>query len=371
MQKKIIALAIAGLASSAAFAQTNVQIYGVADAYVSWSNGNSGLAANGGPGVEKHGRDTLGVSSGGLAASRIGFRGTEDLGNGLKALFVLEYGVDMVTTGGMGGGTTANNVVRQQLVGLSGGFGQLSLGRQYAPGFMASFRQDAQVASVLSAMTNMQAFLGGTIRAASNARWDNSIAYNTPTFGGVTVSTIYQGGANPNEIAARESYGVGVNYAGGPVVVDYVYQNATGNLGSVAGFPAGVRTEEHFLGASFDAKVVKVFANAQMLDQGNRAAAGIANKGMGYSLGAIVPVGKANIHLAYAQGDLDSNTRAVLVGGQTRLQGDYTATSAVLTYGLSKRTTLYTGYLYTDNGKANTTAAGIGNTFAAGINHSF
>ncbi len=369
MQKKIIALAIAGLASSAAFAQTNVQIYGVADAYVSWGNTNSGVNTNNGGvnGTEKHGRDTLGVGSGGLSGSRLGFKGTEDLGNGLKAVFVLEYGLDIVSNTGVG---TA--LARQQYVGLQGGFGQVSLGRQYAPGYAPSIRNDAQVASAgLSSNLAMATFLGGTVVAGTNARWDNSIAYNTPTFGGVTVSTIYQGGAQANEIAQRESYGIGVNYAAGPVNVDYVYQNSTGAQATVAGFPSGVRKEEHYVGASFDAKVVKLFASAQTLDQGNRAAAGLANEGFGYSFGAIIPVGKANIHLAYAAGDLNSNTRATLVGGQTRVQGDFTATSAVLTYGLSKRTTLYGGYLYTDNGKSAANAGGIGNTVAAGINHQF
>ncbi|ENO80741.1 porin, partial [Thauera linaloolentis] len=66
MQKKLIALAIAGLVSAPAFAQSNVTIYGVADAYV---------------GFGKHGENDLrGVNSGALSGSRLGFRGTEDLG---------------------------------------------------------------------------------------------------------------------------------------------------------------------------------------------------------------------------------------------------------------------------------------------------
>ncbi|MBK7685506.1 MAG: porin [Rhodocyclaceae bacterium] len=79
MQKKLIALAIAGLASSAAFAQSNVTIYGIVD--VAYTHSSSGSSS------------TSGIDSGGWSSSRMGFRGTEDLGDGLKALFTLEYGL--------------------------------------------------------------------------------------------------------------------------------------------------------------------------------------------------------------------------------------------------------------------------------------
>src|SRR5690606_39044941 len=104
---------VAGLVSAPAFAQSNVQIYGVVDAGV----------VSGKIGDNKFN----GVQSGLLSASRIGFRGTEDLGNGLKAKFTLEYGIN-VDNGG------APNAPRQSWVGLEGGFGFIGLGRQYSPG---------------------------------------------------------------------------------------------------------------------------------------------------------------------------------------------------------------------------------------------
>ena len=90
MQKKVIALAIAGLVSGAAFAQSNVTIYGVAD--VGMQNYNTG-----------YGSKTT-VVSGQNAGSRLGFKGEEALGNGLKAIFVLEAGLQIDT--GSAGGTT-------------------------------------------------------------------------------------------------------------------------------------------------------------------------------------------------------------------------------------------------------------------------
>src|SRR5574343_864641 len=106
MQKKIIALAIAGLASTAAFAQTNVTIYGVADV------GYAHLRADGKKSMNN-------IDSGLLAGSRIGFKGVEDLGNGLKALFTLEYALAMDTNGSVGqiDSPWSGTATRQSFVG--------------------------------------------------------------------------------------------------------------------------------------------------------------------------------------------------------------------------------------------------------------
>lgn len=363
MQKKIIALAIAGLASTAAFAQTNVTIYGIADAYVGYINQNGGTGNNVG---EQHGRDTVTVASGGLSGSRLGFKGTEDLGNGLKAVFVLEYGLDLVNNVGVGVGNAATGntlggtaMARQQYVGLNGGFGTVSFGRQYAPGYYASLN-DASAYSVLSSKAASQAFLNGTIVGGNNARWDNSINYMTNNLGGFTAQVIYQGGAQANELSTRESYGIGATYAAGPVRVDYVFQNAKYLTPAVD----GLRSEEHYIGGSFDAKVVKVIASFQTVDQGDKAVAGQGNKGHAYNIGVIVPVGKGNIHAGYALADRNSNGRAGSV-----YRGQQETLNLIYTHGLSKRTTLYTGVTYNDNDVIN---AGMQTTtVAAGINHAF
>jgi hypothetical protein len=85
MQKKLIALAVASLASGAAFAQTNVTMYGIADAGYVWSQGDALVT-----GTNKF----SGIQSGLLSGSRLGFKGEEALGNGLKAIFTLEYGAE-------------------------------------------------------------------------------------------------------------------------------------------------------------------------------------------------------------------------------------------------------------------------------------
>ena len=147
MQKKIIALAVAGLASTAAFAQTNVQIYGIFDYGYSyrWDSLTNGAV------------DSNSAFNGGQASgSRLGFKGTEDLGNGLKAVFLFEQGLSVDTSSGASSGaittattaaaydasnndgkTGSNNstYTRQAYAGLTGNFGTLIGGRLYTPHF--------------------------------------------------------------------------------------------------------------------------------------------------------------------------------------------------------------------------------------------
>jgi predicted porin len=393
MQKKIIALAVAGLASTAAFAQTNVTVYGIADAAVAYTNFNGGTRGNA---AESHGRDTLSVVSGGLAGSRLGFKGTEDLGNGLKAVFVLEEGFNIDNGTMQSGGTGATAAFqRQAFVGLSSKAGTLSLGRQYAPGYYAGAEYDALVGSTpLSPLRKAAGGIGATIVATDPARWNNTINYVSPNFYGVTAQVMYRAGERANEISIDQGYALGLKYAGGPVSVSYVYHNtetSASGLGAAVTTPTGTTPgstgaqQEHFIGASVDLKVVKLIATAQVSDWGNRQFAGLADRGEAYTIGAIVPVGKGNIHAAAGYADLNGSQRTASGAGA---KGSLTSATIAYTYGLSKRTTLYTGLNYTDV-KAGTNmplssvdsnyavptingnTGGITTTFAAGVNHAF
>jgi predicted porin len=132
MQKKLIALAVASLASGAALAQTNVTIYGIADAGYVYASGDDYVP----------GSNTFsGIRSGLLSGSRIGFKGEEALGNGLKAIFTLEYSLEIDNNTGIG--STGGLNARQQFVGLSSDkLGTAALGRQYAPGYLATVNND-------------------------------------------------------------------------------------------------------------------------------------------------------------------------------------------------------------------------------------
>src|SRR5690606_10200795 len=115
MKKSLLALAVLGTFSGAALAQSSVTIYGVADAGIAYTD-------NGNPAGEQ-----WSVESGQQSGSRLGFKGTEDLGGGLSAIFTLESGFNLDNGTSAQGGRLFG---RQAWVGLNGGFGTVKLGRQ-------------------------------------------------------------------------------------------------------------------------------------------------------------------------------------------------------------------------------------------------
>jgi predicted porin len=174
MQKKLIALAVAGLVSAPAFAQSNVTIYGSIDYGYTVQNKN----------VEKGVRSRQGLDSSVSKANRIGFKGTEDLGNGLKAVFVLETGLN----GDAGSMFKDNN--RQSFAGLAGGFGTVAFGRQYTPQHLFT--------GVVDPFGNNGIGAGGNA-LVKDKRLDNLVAYISPTWGGFSFVTGYTNSYSGNE----------------------------------------------------------------------------------------------------------------------------------------------------------------------------
>jgi len=360
MQKKLIALAVASLASGAAFAQTNVTMYGIADAGYVYSQGDAAVS-----GTNKF----SGIQSGLLSGSRLGFKGEEALGNGLKAIFTLEYSLNIDNNSGIG--NTGGLNARQQFVGLAGGFGTVALGRQYAPGYMATVNNDAFGGAVFAPQSYLTAQAGNTITPNSGARWDNAGTYTSPNWGGFTGKAIYSfgetqdgfGGYNDNFVSTSDNgrWGLGANFAAGAFNIDGVYQvrqNVTG-LG-------GDDINEWYLGGSFDLKFVKLMASYQ--DQNDKNVTN--NDNSTWSLGAVIPFGNSNIHVGYAQTDYDAGV----------IDGKSDSFGLAYTYSFSKRTTLYAGYVWGSNDRDSRptgVVAGVGargedsNSFLAGVRHSF
>lgn len=390
MQKKLIALAVAGLASTAAFAQTNVTIYGVMDAGYVYGTGDRAGALN-------KSMNFSGVQSGLLGGSRLGFRGEEGLGNGLKAVFTAEYALDIDTNNGIGtaGLDTGTNTLRarQTWVGLSHAkLGTLTLGRQYAPSFAASFRNDAFASSTgIGSLARLTLTGNNTISGTNGGRIDNSIAYRSPTWAGFTVSAITGFGetaqqtttnGDGNSRGANQLYGVGANYANGPLNVDFVYHtrrdvtalqaNGGSTFSTLAG-PAWVGTRdsinEWYLGGSYDFKVVKLMGSYQEQNDDNGTSATEASNKL-WQVSAVMPVfGNGKVHAGYSRQSWENT------GG-----GDTSAWNLMYSHALSKRTTLYTGFTRFDNDNntraaaSNSSVGAIGEkntTYAAGINHVF
>jgi predicted porin len=190
--KRLAAVLITAFPLIAA-AQSNVTVYGVMDAAVS-------VEDTGAPGEKSR---TV-INSGDQSSSRLGFRGTEDLGGGLKALFNIEAGVSLDT----GAGDSAL-FGRRSVVGLQGAFGTVTVGREYSP-----------IAAVAGATDILgQGFYGSNLSAFTanrlTRRLSNSVNYKSNPIGGFTALAAYSAGektSGPN----GDLKGLALEYAGGP-----------------------------------------------------------------------------------------------------------------------------------------------------------
>jgi len=386
MQKKLIALAVASLASGAAFAQTNVTMYGIADAGYVYSGGDGGEGSNGD-------NEFSGITSGLLSGSRLGFRGEEALGNGLRAVFTLEYSLDIDGNKGVGNSDTEGGLnARQQFVGLASNWGTVALGRQYAPGYQAATNNDAFAGAAFSPVAFLSNQAGNSISATSTARWNNAATFTSNNYSGFSFKGIYAFGEyspgnernldnGSDNIWDDGAYGLGANYANGPINIDAVWQSRMyrRTLAGAVENQNGGDTNEWYVGGSFDLKFVKLMASYQDQDDNNDGKVDPGalnterygnNNNSIWNVGAVIPVmSSSNIHLSYAQIDYDGEG-----------EGKSDAFGVGFSHGFSKRTTFYAGYVWVDNDKDSYwhgAVKGVGasgetnQTFLAGIRHTF
>ncbi|MES2102471.1 MAG: porin [Pseudomonadota bacterium] len=328
MKKTIPAVVLAslGIFSGVACAQSSVTVYGVVDAALSRDN-------NGGPAGAVSSLDS-GVQSG----SRLGFKGTEDLGGGLKTNFVLEMGIN-VDNGTSGQGAAFG---RQAFVGLAGDFGTVNLGRQKAVTY--------DIMDDLDPFNIGLAGDAGRLFQTTNRR-NNAITYFTPNLSGFTGSLQYGFGEAAGNNSASRLVGLSASYAAGPLLASLAYEkvnDATGNDSA----------KKTLVGATYNFGVAKAHAAYE------------ANKGAGtldtrvWLLGVSVPVGAGAILADYTrvtdQVKADANANQIAIG---------------YSYNLSKRTNLYTSFSRTANDSAVAYNAGAkGATdklFDVGIRHKF
>jgi predicted porin len=351
MQKKLIALAIAGMAAAPAFAQSNVTIYGIADVYYGY-------------GKTDDGNKFSGINSGGLSGSRLGFKGTEDLGNGLKALFVYELGTVNVDSNSSTSGAGFNRT-RQTYVGLGGNWGTAVAGRLQSPGYDFGVKYDTFGAAVFSPVGQLSTGGDMTISGRNSfvagnydTRLDNAAAYISPSFGGVTLKAAYAFG---EQIKTKEEAGYGVkkpanawalaaDYDNGPLSVGAVWHDLNGQEAHVTGLRED--QTEWALGASYDFTVVKLTATYQQAKNKTRGdnIDGTTVKSKLWNIGAAIPVGPGAVKVAYA--DWRQNQEQC---GTTADPANCRARSWAVDYeyGLSKRTTAYVGYSQVKNKNSN------------------
>jgi predicted porin len=348
------------LALPAAHAQTNVQIYGVVDTSLSYLTN-----------VDAAGHAVTKMNSlTGELPSRIGFRGTEDLGNGLSVFFVLENGLSL-DTGMTGQGNRLFG--RAANVGLKGAWGTLTLGRQLNMTYIAPQKADVLGPSLFA--------LGSIDPYLPNARSDNAIGY-MGTFGPVVVGATYSLGRDAsnaggppatncagevagNAQACRQYTGL-LGYETKAWGVNTSYDRMHGNTGAAGGLTSSANTDTRITVNGY-VMLGATKIGAGVIDRDTKAATGRTESDL-YYLGASYPFGAFVLDGQWAR-------RAI-----RHANADVTMLVARLTYGLSKRTFVYTGVGRMDNEGTSAVALDAGgsvgagktqNGFMAGLRHHF
>jgi predicted porin len=324
-------LAGAGLGTAAvpgmAAAQSAVTIYGLLDeALVLEKGGAAGSSTK--------------VTSGVTGGSRIGFKGSEDLGNGLSAVFLLESGINLDTgTSGQGGILFG----RQIYAGLVGNFGSVLLGRQYTPEYMTLVLADPFSTGWAGDAKNLSPTTGN---AAS--RMDNTVKYLSPKFNGVSAELAYGAGEVSGDNASGRQIGAALAYAGGPLNVRLGYHNRNNDTALLKNTSNG---KNLLLAATYDFGVFKGHASYGTARGLNSSPLRNATNPFGRTvtpvastdssnllLGATVPFGGNALLLSYTRKD-----------DKTALNQDASQWAIGYSYALSKRTDLYTGYAKINN----------------------
>jgi len=340
MKKSLIALAVLA-ASGAAMAQSSVTVFGVVDTGVTYVNGQDNWS---------------GLTSGNNAASRIGFRGVEDLGGGLKANFWLEAGLNTDTGDGnaAGAGGSGLEFKRRSTVGLEGGFGEVRLGRELTAAYNAVSRYDVfgQVGIGHARQWTNTANLTST-----GNRVSNMVTYVSPNFSGFKASVNYGFGeattGTPAEYSNRASryLGAGLTYDNGPLSLGLAGERSNRGSNSV-GLNAANDITAWALGGSYNLGVVKLAAAYK--DSKAKPVVGDSAKLKAAYLGLSAPVGAAGeVKASYNRYDQR------FAGGE-KLKADQYALGYV--HNLSKRTALYGTYAFIKN--KNNDGANLGITLA-------
>jgi predicted porin len=313
MKRANFAAGVAVASTIAAFggtaqAQSNVTVYGSLDAGVAY------VSNVGGKSVSR-------VDQGTMQPDRFGFRGTEDLGGGMKAIFQLEGGFFTDT----GNQTNANRLFnRMSTVGLSGNFGTVTLGNM--PDIV--FDYAGKVSNGFQ-LTNWYLFHPGNLDSLANtSQFNNAVRYTSPSFNGLTASAMVGFGEQPGDSKKGRNVSAGAQYANGPMKLVLAYSRLNDRAAGYAGT---------YLGS---------------LGLGN--AATVFNRLTTYAAGGGYIIGDWRLNALYTQ------TKADLPS--TSFKQKNVDLGAAWKYGV--QSTLNMGYTHTEQGDAKWNQVSLSNVYA-------
>lgn len=367
MNKKLIALAIATAVSAPAMAATsNVDVYGLMSVGVDSVNNNNNGA---GDSTKRVGR----VSD---YASRIGFKGTEDLGNGLAATWQIEQ---QINTDGVGTGAFAGAGLRNTFVGLkSKDLGEVRVGKHDTPYKMSTGRLDV----FADTLGDYNGVVGASTATAAGGYFDqrtnNTVAYLTPNFSGFSAAGAYVFGAETATTGSASTgniYSLAAMYEAGPLYLTAAYERHNFGAAGTGTLAATANTEEKAwkLGASYSIMDFTLAAMYEKTDDNLNAG---SNKygHRTWFLSGKYQMGATALKASYANAGSDNQSATVSNGAKLYTLG--------ADYAFSKRTTVYALYTKISNDAgaaynfAYNPAAGVGagdtvSGMSLGLKHSF
>jgi predicted porin len=339
---------LAGAGASAAMAQSNVTVYGLVDTGLVYTTNVNAAGGN----------MTKMPSLTSSFPSRLGFRGTEDLGGGLQAVFTLESGLSL-DTGAMGQGNRLFG--RQASVGLKGAFGTVTLGRQINMTYIAMLKADV-LGPNLFAIGSIDAYL-------PNARSDNSVGY-LGNFNNFVVGATYSTGRDAsaaggpaatncpgetpgNSKACRQVTGL-FGYETAEYGLNTSYDILYGNTGAAGGLTSSNNSDKRITLNGY-VKVGQAKIGAGVVDRTTRAVTGLSESDL-YYLGVsypVTPLTTFDVQVARRDTKNSASDVSMLVGR--------------LTYFLSKRTAVYGALGRMKNSGTSAVALDAGGTVGVGM----
>lgn len=323
MKKSLLALAVLGAFAGAASAQSSVTVYGKLNVEAGKAIGKTDKALND------------------VAGSRLGFRGVEDMGGGLKATFGMEHrfnpstGADASTAGKFWNGYSK--------VGIAGDFGHIELGRDYTVAFLMIQNQiDPFGGDTAAALRGIAMYPGKANNSTGNVRFNGQVEYhfsaNGFNFGAQVAGANEQTGVDAfggSYVGTKKAYSFAANYAAGPLFVGAGYENG-----------ADKNDKLFNLGARYNLGVATVVGSF------TKGTTELNQTAKGYLIGATVPVGAGDFKVGYARSQVNSVTNAAKMGVGYH-------------YNLSKRTKVFADFAR--DSKAATEKSG----YDVGMQHNF
>ena len=408
MKKSLFALAATTAIVGAAQAQSSVTVYGLLDVgYVGANSTASNSAGTAATGYTNGVKKTVTNQFGGVGAentSRLGFKGTEDLGGGKSAFFTIEFALnpeDQVLSGS--GSTVGGLSNRQTFVGLKkNGLGSTAIGLQYTPVFNASAatsptQQNNVLGDVIYAGTTIASTVdgaGGTVNASFTNRTANSLTFQSDKFAGFGVSALFtmnntnatNSGTSVGGNTNASGYGLGADYTWNKLLVTAAYQNlkqvTSSAIGTVQPWTGAqpsnslsttsngenIQDSQFLAGATYDFGILKAYAQYV-----SRKASNVSNSSQ-YLKRSAEQIGVRSYITPAVEAWASAGLGRYTAYGTNNPTANFNAWQLGSNYYLSKRTNLYAIY----GQQVNTTAAvgtangsASANNYAIGVRHSF